>query len=219
MSELKLVSLCRYLTGNLQRREDDWASYHMVQAVKGRAVRGTFSVRVQGAVKHYGPGNYHEFLRYIPRGIWRQIKSRIDGPVYIVPIPNSHVVSPATPDFRTFDMAKRVAAASDGQAAAVPALWFREKLETSSSGGGSRDPDLLHEKLKSSGKLDRPVVLFDDVYTSGGHMKAAAWKMEDDGTTLALAVVFARTTHAHEERPHGPEEEIIDLSGRAGSLF
>jgi hypothetical protein len=55
-------------------------------------------------------------------------------------------------------------------------------------------------------------VLIDDVTTSGGHLIAAAWKLEDGGRIARLAVCCGRTAHDQWDDPLEPYEEDLDIA-------
>ena len=59
----------------------------------------------------------------------------------------------------------------------------------------------------------RPVVLIDDGWTLGGHLKAACCKFSVLRQTVALACTVAHTTHEHVDKPVSVQEHKIDLSG------
>lgn len=88
----------------------------------------------------------------------------------IVPVPNSGATA-NNRSFRTMELAQKIAALAPGKLRALPALRWRRPLVPAHR-GGPRNPNALLENLALIRKPDSPVVLFDDVMTSGGHMVA-----------------------------------------------
>jgi predicted amidophosphoribosyltransferase len=113
--------------------------------------------------------NCETFLPYLFRAIANKLKDSIAGEFVIVPIPNSTATIKDENDFRTLIHAREIAAAVGSRAKAIPALrWAEEKLPAHR--GGSRDPQIHLEKLRIVKKPELPIVLFDDVVTTGSQM-------------------------------------------------
>ena len=130
--ELKLISLCAYLTDvSSPWRGEDHVASKMVKALKGDPINGYFNYIVAGQNKRFDQSNIKEFVDRIPPALARMIARQVDGPATLVPVPNSHVTAIDTPNFRTLELAKLVAAHSKGQLTAVPALVFRVFRESS----------------------------------------------------------------------------------------
>jgi predicted amidophosphoribosyltransferase len=133
----------------------------------------------------------------------------MDGPATIIPIPNSHVTSPTTPDFRTLGLAQAVAAESRGTLCAVPALVFAEP-QIKSHEGGPRNARHFENVYRVVADVDGNIILLDDVCTSGSHMIAAHWKLhEPPRRAVVLACIFGRTTREQLTHPVGVREEEL----------
>jgi hypothetical protein len=125
LATLNLISICAYLTdGDVKWRPEDHRASKMVKALKGDPIKGYFHSVVGGKWRKYDQSNVQEFLDRIPRALARNILRHHDGPATIVPIPNSHVISATTADFKTLDLANKVAEHSGGKFKVTPALAF-----------------------------------------------------------------------------------------------
>jgi hypothetical protein len=111
----------------------------MVKALKGDTIKGYFEYRVGGKLRRFDQKNVSEFVDRIPRALARMMLRYHDRPATIVPIPNSHVVAADTENFKTLDLARKVAAESNGRFMVLPALVFKE-VQKKSREGGPRDP-------------------------------------------------------------------------------
>ena len=210
-SELKVVSLCSYLTGELAARKIDWPAIKMVKALKGDPINGYFDLTVGGVNRRFNQQNIREYLDCVPQAMAAAILERIDGNATLVPIPNSHVVTPTDPNFSTLSLAHGISAASSGRLKTTAALVFSEPQEKARK-GGPRGASHLHAAYKLVADVSGPIVLVDDVWTLAGHLKAACWKLEASHRSVILACTVGRTTHEYVEIPVSVQEHMIDLS-------
>ena len=97
-NELRVVSLCSYLTGELKARSIDWPAIKMVKALKGDPINGYFELSVDGVNHRFDKNNVGQFLELVPRAMAAAILPRIEGTATLVPIPNSHVLRPDEPN-------------------------------------------------------------------------------------------------------------------------
>lgn len=184
----------------------------MVKALKGKPFRGYFDHKIGSETVRFTEENIDKFLERIPPAVAKNIALEIEGNATLVPIPNSHVTSPDTANFRTWQLAKNVASASDGRLTAVPALVFSEPQPKSHSGGGSRSAEHFEGVYDVVQEVRGPIVLLDDVKTSGAHLIGAYWKLNAPGTRdVVLACTFGRTTRERVEVPLGIRKETLDV--------
>jgi hypothetical protein len=210
-SDLKVISLCSYLTGELKARTKDWPAIKMVKALKGDPINGYFDLAVDGKARRFTKENIAEFLELVPQVMASAILERVSGQATLVPIPNSHVVRPDDPNFSTLKLASGIASTSPGRLKVVPALIFTEPQEKARK-GGPRGASHLFGAYQLASDVEGPIILVDDVWTLGGHLKAACWKLESPKRSVVLACTVARTTHEYVENPIEVQEHSIDLS-------
>ena len=209
-NELRVVSLCSYLTGDLKARSIDWPAIKMVKALKGDPINGYFELSVDGVNHRFDKNNVDQFLEKLPHAMAAAILPRIEGTATLVPIPNSHVVRPDEPNFPTLKLATGIAAASGGRLKAA-ALVFTKPQEKARK-GGPRSAAHLQEAYRIVGDVEGPIILVDDVWTLGGHLKAACWKLASPQRPIILACTVAHTTREHVDKPVGVQEHTIDLT-------
>src|SRR5262249_46402485 len=148
----------------------------------------------------FDKNNVNRFLEMVPRAMAAAILPRVEGTATLVPIPNSHVLKADEANFQTLKLATGIAAASDGRLKANVALVFAEPQEKARK-GGPRNASHLEEAYRVIGNVEGPIILVDDVWTMGGHLKAACWKLASPRRSVILACTVAHTTHDHVDKP------------------
>jgi adenine/guanine phosphoribosyltransferase-like PRPP-binding protein len=78
-------------------------------------------------------------------------------------------------------------------------------------GSGYRYPELFQDQMTLLRKPKHPVVLFDDVMTSGSQMTAAARLLQDAGHLPIQAMVVGRVTRTQEDKMLGWESEALQI--------
>jgi hypothetical protein len=211
---LRLITLCSYLTAADPPtwRQEDYDASKMVKALKGDTIKGYFDFKIGDAVKRFTQSNVAEFVKRIPVYMAKTIVREVDGPATLVPIPNSRVTAANAADFRTLELARLVAAASEGKLTVVPALVFKEPQQKSRT-GGPRRADHFEQAYRLATVVRGPIVLIDDVCTSGGHLIGAYRKLRAPPTRdVVLACAWGRSTRERVNTPLGPREEYLDVS-------
>lgn len=182
----------------------------MVKALKGDEIRGYFECKIGNQNRRFTRDNVHEFVERIPRVMARHILRHHESAATIVPIPNSHVTSPSSQDFRTLDLARKIAEYCNGQISVEPAIVFSQ-VQDKARNGGSRHPDYLEDAYDIVRPVSGPIILVDDVCTSGGHIIAAYRRLNQLKSPVVLACTFGRTTHVQRENPVGLKVEELDI--------
>jgi hypothetical protein len=210
--DLKVLSCNAYLTDrNVEKRQVDWTAMWRVKALKGDPINGFFEVSTSTGVRRFDQYNVAEFLKMIPGRMAKAILANITGPATLVPIPNSHIVDPTTAGFKTLDLARGIAARSEGRLTAVPALVFREPQAKSRGGGGSRRPAHFEAAYRLVEDVSGSIVLIDDVKTTGGHIVGACWKLESPKRSVVLACTYGSTVHEQVPDPLADRIENLPL--------
>ncbi len=116
---------------------------------------------------------------------------------YLVPVPSSQTIAPGG----DFTGARLVAAIHARRPGLVPApiLHFDKVQPRAHDGNGERRWQMIMPHLRSGAFAPKSkVVLVDDVMTSGGHLRACARFLADQGVHVVDAFVIGRTVW---ERP------------------
>jgi hypothetical protein len=202
---ITVYSLLHYLTEveGFTWRNQDYTANKIVHVVKGDPIKGYFEVVVvEGKLRvrrRFDQRNGEEFIPILTGTLATRLSDVVDGNFAIVPIPNSDATIAKRDQFRTLDHAIRIASTIGSRAVVVPALrWKEEKI--SARKGGSRDPQVHYENLRVVEKPDRPVIIFDDVMTTGSQMIAASRRLQKAGAHLLCGVVVGRATKEQREK-------------------
>jgi hypothetical protein len=217
MTDLRVISLVYYLTtageGGPAWREQDWTANRVIKCVKGEEVKGWFTVPLRSGERRFDEQTKDELVTIICRNIALKLGTLNAKPVCLVPIPNSGATVKAKRRFRSLELADRVAAESKNRVEAVAALRWKTALAPSHK-GGPRDPALLLDNLVLTTRPQKPVVLFDDVLTSGGHMVACYRCLRAAGITPIAGVVIGRATPNQKPKMVGWQEELLPVAER-----
>jgi hypothetical protein len=109
----------------------------------------------------------------------------------VIPVPSSAHTNPVE-EFTGRRISEAVQAAHP-PFVSTPALYFDQAMPPA-RGGGSRNPNAILPHLRLAGLPPvGPVVLLDDVCTSGGHLIASARFLRQHGIEVEDAFVIGRT--------------------------
>jgi predicted amidophosphoribosyltransferase len=183
---MRVICRAQYLSEPVpEMRPQDYASTHLVKAVKGLELHPKSFERiiVAGRNVKITEGNKDEAIGWFAEWCAPQIDGLGTGQKILIPIPGSKAIASLNTDFRTAQIARSVAAHC-ANAAVVPILRWREEMIPSHA-GGPRDQRVLYPKLVVTGRIPKGrIVLIDDMYTTGGHLVAAAWRLEDQNRVI-----------------------------------
>lgn len=212
MFSLPVFSLIAYLTsrdGGVWRQVD-YDTNKMVKCLKGEEIKGYFDLRVAGKIQTFKEDNREEFLGILCRIVARKL-DKLNLPGYsLVPIPNSSATTSSKKDFRTHQIARQIVECAMIKGQAVPALRWKVAA-ASSRKGGSRDPQVLCDNLELVQRPAGPVILFDDVMTTGAHMKACYRQLMASEIIPTQAIAVGRTTWEQKEKPLNWVKEILQV--------
>lgn len=213
MTKLRVLSMVYYLTtvgeSGPTWRDQDWTANKIIKCVKGEPINGYLDLRIDGKRRRFDEESRDELLEVVCRRAARRL---VDGlsqrRICVVPVPNSGATIRSNTLFRTAQLAQRIVSHGGANLAMLPALRWRRAL-TPAHKGGTRDPGLLLDNLLLRDKPDRPVVLLDDVMTSGGHMIACYRRLVAEAKVPIAALVIGRATQMQHEKMLAWQEESL----------
>jgi hypothetical protein len=206
MTSIAVASVLYYLTEveGVTWRPDDYTTNKMIKAAKDENINGYFDVVLTDKTRRrFDNTNKNDFLSMLLAAMAQRVSKDYPGKYTLVPIPNSDAtVANQGVSFRSLELASVFARHAGGNATVVPALrWRRER--TASHRGGSRDPQVHFENLAVMQNVSGPVLLFDDVITTGSQLIGAYRRLAAPNREITKAVVIGRATKEQRERTFG----------------
>lgn len=193
---IPLVALCAYFSQRYDRTRvpQGWAAFKFIRAIKGDPFRKFAYVPV---------GNRREYLTnsskslvfgwFAEMAIARLARGNIAMPEYVVPLPSSDcTLAEADYDSAPRRLAREFATA-EGTVNVCDVLRWKTAPPRAHDGGGSRDPAVLYPMLVQTNRVVGPCALIDDVSTTGGHARAAARLLEENGADVEFVLVAGQT--------------------------
>jgi uracil phosphoribosyltransferase len=223
MTTLPVTHWCFHLTTTETTwRGGDYDARAIVRGLKQEAFKGELRVQIKKKPHTYTSANIDEFLNIILRLIGKELTSDAPSPISIVPIPNSGMAVGEKGDFRIVKLAEIIAAGFGAGASVDPILRWNAVRQKSHKTKEFRHPAVYEPLLRVSGKPHHPVVLFDDVVTSGAQMTAAATVLRKKGFEVIRGLAIARAVSVQQPNPflhkHTFDLEIDPVPFDIGSL-
>jgi hypothetical protein len=179
-----------------------WDAFWAVRALKGESIkpqrvalprRGGWRSRVLTAA------NPQEMLQVAGDWMADALDGWLPGPSLFMPVPSSRAVDAASAGTtRVAWLASHLAAAYE-RSIAAPSAWWSGHYPTTRAVGGSRDRAVLAGRLVVGHLPPGPIVLVDDVMTTGAHLLAVQDALHRLGRPVEFAVCAVRTLREGEE--------------------
>lgn len=211
MATLKVWSFLYCLTEieGVTWRPQDYTTMKIKKAVKGEEIKGYFEIRVGNQTKRFDNNNRDTFMPLLYNAIAAKLSTLIRGEFQIIPIPNKSALAKNSDDFLTWTHAKGIAARLSGKAEAIDALRWKYAMQQAHKTGGFRDPQLYFENLVVTKKPTKPIVLFDDLITSGSQMIACTRRLAEVGVKPVIGIVVGHATKEQPENMIGWQESTV----------
>jgi hypothetical protein len=141
---------------------------------------------------------------------------KLSGPILLVPVPDSDCPRECQKIPRTVHLARAISGHSKHAVVSDVLRW--KKAGMPSHRGGTRDPQQLFDRLVVTDVLPRgKLVLVDDVFTTGNHIRAGAAKISDPVRRCSYAVCLGRTVLEQQDKPFAiVEEDLRDFYPASG---
>lgn len=191
-----------------------WHSRKFSIAVKERTLNGYLDfLGNNGRILRIDEGNIEYCRRIFGRFIFNKLKDLDSTNLSVIPIPSKDGLVGAS-TFRSLAMLRE--ALSNQDLLIEPVLRFTTKLEKAHA-GGSRSRTFLAKNMTLTGMPStNPIVLVDDILTSGNSILASYDVLKRSGINVKCAIVCGFTDHdvsasAFERRTHHLETELREF--------
>lgn len=193
MTEISVACLIPYAPRVEKRTQVEWDAVHMKRVVKDEQLNSSFSFKINGFNTKIDRNNIRIFQSEVNRRFRVRIAADHPYPVCIVPVPNGDAVVAQNNSFRTLGIAKAIVAQGIPGAVVLDLLRWNEAVGKSHLGERSRKMSDHLNALRINGTTDLPIVVFDDVLTTGSQMAAAKVKLTDAGFNVVGCYTILET--------------------------
>ena len=192
-------------------RGADYDAHDFIDAIKDRDINGYSNVRLRGTWHRFDNTNRQDVVGWFAAMVSDYLAANPVGDlIVLVAVPGSKVDVPFPRTPRTAQLAESIAAAVNGAVVVADVLRQSEPIPSANEEAGTRDAADLFENLVLMDDVNGlPVVLVDDVLTSGGHLQACAAKLREAGADVLMAIVAGRADEAQVPDPFAIRIEDI----------
>lgn len=195
MTSLHIHTCCQYLTAGGDWRHDDHTARIIVKCVKGEEFGGYRDFPLNGKNTRIDKNSMNAGLELVGSVMASQLLQIVQEAVTLVPVPNSHACVGVAPNFRTLELAKIIARYAGGLATAYPGILWDTPREKQHQAGGWRHASIYIPKIRLVEPIVGPVILIDDVVTSGSQMLACTYVLRKHGLSVPFGMAAGRTTN------------------------
>jgi len=207
-----------YLTGyEGDKHQSYFDAYVFVKAVKREDFNGHLRIKDSNGneVRLYQKDSVRIAklaLRIIGKNFIPKI---IEQEIELIPIPNSDMIPGSGEDHKIITATSQLI---DGYNKTDPkheifantGLRWTEPKDPAHKTGGLRSMSQYEGKFSLTSEISKPVMLFDDVYTSGSQSKAACKFLTELGHDVIGVVTLAKTTNMPRERAYKWREDTCE---------
>lgn len=199
MTALPLRFWSYYLTQAGQWRQEDWSARSLVCGAKQEPFKGELRITIDKVPRTFRTDTIEEFVTWVMGKMGSSFRADIAGPVSFVPIPNSNVAVGSCVQGRTHALAEHVAAGHGAGSEVVSSIIWDAPRQKAHKSKEYRRPELYQPHMHYVAAPRYPVVLFDDVVTSGSQMIAAARVLRDQGVNVVHGLALAKAVSDQRE--------------------
>lgn len=196
-------------------------AYTIIQAIKGKEFNGFLRVKFEdNRIVDY----YHKDSESIAQVILEHVGLNllpliVSQDIDLMPIPNSDMIPNSGSDHKIIQSVQKILGAyhSVKQPFSVrlnPGLRWISPKTPSHQNPGSRSMLHYEGKLALTTADPRPIILFDDVYTSGSQAKAATKFLTEQGHTVLGVLTLAKTTNMPRAHAYEWRQEVCEYDDR-----
>ncbi|MDB2439577.1 hypothetical protein N9W89_12770 [Hellea sp.] len=192
-------------------------AYKFIKAVKGDEFNGHLRAKLKSGkvVKLYHKDSEKISQLALDLIGAKALPKIMDQDTDLMPIPNSDMIPKSGETHKIISAADRVVKAyssTDPKHSLTlnSGLRWTSKKRPSHKESGSRNMERYEGKLTLTKKVKRPIILFDDVYTSGSQAKAACKFLTDSELEVLGVVTLAKTTHTPNKKAFEWREDVCE---------
>lgn len=194
MTALQVHTCCQYLTSGENWRSADHKARIIVKCVKGEEFNGYADITVDGKRTRLNSNNKDVGLELLGKVLGSRIIELTDDDVTLVPVPNSSAFVGGDESFRTLQLANAVARNASVLTTVIPAFLWKNQKQKQHQIGGYRHASQFIPNLSLRWQPASPVVLVDDVVTSGSQMLACTHILRKLNVDVIFGIAVGRTT-------------------------
>lgn len=192
MPTIEVDCYIRHCTDTSVVREHlEWRALKAVKVLKGEGVNGSFNFQINGSTTVITNANKSRLLEELCQRAGAFVRQKYGSDICIVPIPNSGGLITSRNEFLTMTYARRIAAIVGQDCEAADILRWKTAAGRAHKGERSRSVDAHIGNLRAMRRVDKPVVIFDDVVTSGSQMVASKSILQDRDMDVTGMLAFA----------------------------
>lgn len=212
---LRVFYLCAYYSHYAhehyaQRTQDLWDSYQFCNSVKKGKVNGYFHIPLSGKPIRIDEDNVYLARAHFGSYIGKILRENPIDNCVLCPVPSKD--SFIEDNFRSLVMLREaVISIKENRPEIIPLLCYNEEVQPASS-GGPRGYYAVINRIDVISYANRPpVILVDDICTTGGSLLACRDKLIDDGFDVPYAIVCGRTVDDIEPAFRPRELDLEDI--------
>jgi hypothetical protein len=197
VATIEIDCLLRHCTDtSIVRQTYEWQALKAVKLIKGVGINGTFNFQITGrGGTLINPSTQHIFVNEVCFRAGLHIRQKYGTNLCIVPIPNSDGTISSRKSFRTLDLAQAISKSVGVPCTASDVIRWSQNPGMAHKGERARSAREHKDKLRMLRRTQRPIILFDDVVTSGSQMYAAKSLLEESAMYVAGMVAFAEVVN------------------------
>lgn len=193
-------------------RPIDFDAAKIKNGLKKKPFKGYVEWRVGGQLRRFTSENVEQLIEKVMKFVGRKAAEAIAGEVSIVPIPNGEMALGATGSFRIIELASMMVGSFEGRANVVDAIrWNKPRATKQHEVKGWRSPDMFQPLMRLAKRPKRPIVIFDDVLTSGSQSIAAVRFLRENDLEPVHIVTVAKAGKTQFPEPFGWQTEQLEI--------
>jgi hypothetical protein len=165
----------------------------IVKGMKKESFKGYAWFNIGKKPKKFDTSNIEELMAPYFRYLAGQASAVFRGKFSIVPIPSSNMAVGHKGIFRSVELANMLLGKWP-DAIVEPVLFWDKPKDKQHKTSGFRHPDQFQSHFRLAAKPSRPVILFDDIMTSGSQMIAAYRFLAEKDCVPVYGLIGGRST-------------------------